>query len=710
MTHGATAIVAIAAMLIGCSGGGSCPDDSCSADAGSALDSAVDGGPASPDSGATDAGSMRDAGMVDARIRDGGGDIDAESSPGCAPGTVWVETECSPCSSGSYCAGGDSPELPCDDGSWDSDADPATECVSRTSCPSGQRVEDDGSSTADRTCVDCPDGETSVGPNAPSCTDPGQGTVFESLPRGGYPGCAVRASDQAGICWGRLDVLPPRSERFSEISAKCGIRASDGTPVCWEDFDNSLYRPVPTTTPVRDLWLGWNHACAIRIADSHPECWGLDAFNESSGLPDVPVDAVSAHESVSCAIRTDDKSVVCVGRDAHGRVSEAPSGTFREVAVGRYHACAIRTDGSVTCWGRDNGGSTTDMPLGPHHGLRADSQVACALRDADDRAVCWGYDGTLSNGTVTAVPDLPFEEISLRRQAACGLLSDGTIRCWGADTFSPTVTGSPQSEAYGDLLEATGGTFCGVRRADSHLRCDGYGYFLPYMSPVEGTPIADVTLYDEGCAIRSVDHQLHCWGHNDFGVLDVPEGVEFDRVDTEFHFACGIVRPTGSIRCWGTEYSGEVSGVPTGAFDDLTLGSGFGCAIRRTDGGVECWGASPAPVPSGSFSMLEAGTDHVCGLDAVARTVTCWGDDDYGSVSAAPAGIAMDDLSVHWDTACVIRASDQRATCWGQYPGVGVAIPDEGFTAIASAGSLACAVRAVDDTLTCWGDYYWNPR
>lgn len=94
----------------------------------------------------------------------------------CAPGTVETvpatqstPAECADCSAGSYCAGGQAAEVACDSTSWDDDADPATPCVARTTCASGQYVVSAGDTTTDRTCAACASGKFSSSQNAASC-------------------------------------------------------------------------------------------------------------------------------------------------------------------------------------------------------------------------------------------------------------------------------------------------------------------------------------------------------------------------------------------------------------------------------------------------------------------------------------------------------------------------------------------------------------
>lgn len=94
----------------------------------------------------------------------------------CPSGTVQVsvdendDPECEPCEAGSFCAGGTTLAHPCAEGTWDHDADPATDCVDQTICPAGRFVETPGTESADRVCGDCAEGSFSLATNASECT------------------------------------------------------------------------------------------------------------------------------------------------------------------------------------------------------------------------------------------------------------------------------------------------------------------------------------------------------------------------------------------------------------------------------------------------------------------------------------------------------------------------------------------------------------
>jgi hypothetical protein len=94
----------------------------------------------------------------------------------CAAGTVQTAAGsstsapvCASCQAGEYCAGGSQPMLPCEEGKWDDDEDPATACVAWSACGPGSFVAHGGTPTADRQCTRCSAGSFTTATNAVAC-------------------------------------------------------------------------------------------------------------------------------------------------------------------------------------------------------------------------------------------------------------------------------------------------------------------------------------------------------------------------------------------------------------------------------------------------------------------------------------------------------------------------------------------------------------
>jgi alpha-tubulin suppressor-like RCC1 family protein len=235
--------------------------------------------------------------------------------------------------------------------------------------------------------------------------------------------------------------------------------------------------------------------------------------------------------------------------------------TYIDIDAGHVHSCAILADHTVVCWGYNHhgeigDGSTTDRLLPTTvSGITTAASVdagyftSCAVL-SDHTIRCWGSnefgqigDGTTFNrlvpvtvsgiSTATAVSTQGMSTPQTSRAHACALLSNHTVRCWGANDV-------------GQLGDGTA-----TRR----------------LTPVTVSGISTATAIDAGsshtCALLD-DGTVRCWGANDAGQL-------------------GDGTTTGSL------VPVTVSGITTATAIDA--GKDHTCALLA-DGTVECWGAN----------------------------------------------------------------------------------------------------------------------
>ena len=104
------------------------------------------------------------------------------------------------------------------------------------------------------------------------------------------------------------------------------------------------------------------------------------------------------------------------------------------------------------------------------------------------------------------------QTLSAGYATACAVQTDGTLRCWGDDTYDQTTT--PE------------GTFNQVSAGGGHV-----------------------------CAIRSTG-ELTCWGRNDYGQAVAPEGF-FTQVSAGEAHTCALM-DGGILTCWGLNTSGQL--------------------------------------------------------------------------------------------------------------------------------------------------------
>ena len=256
-------------------------------------------------------------------------------------------------------------------------------------------------------------------------------------------------------------------------------------------------------------------------------------------------------------------------------------------------------------------------------------------------------------------------------QHTCAVLSDGTVRCWGANSHGQLGDGTTE------------------RRA----------------TPVTVVGLADVVQVAAGgahtCAVVS-DGTVSCWGFNaqaqlgfegsDSPVpLQVP-GVEGTvQVSATSHLSCART-PGGDLWCWGGWVPpGEIRTEPV-LYDDFSA-------------------ISDSPMVD-----LSVGWDHFCYAFASGEAY-CDGDD--GWCQSSPASSLSDVAQIdarYWMRTCAILA-DGTASCWGHCGMTGSGLCAEGqwitceplpvaglsdVVGISQGQDHTCAVLA-DGTAWCWG-------
>jgi alpha-tubulin suppressor-like RCC1 family protein len=333
-------------------------------------------------------------------------------------------------------------------------------------------------------------------------------------------------------------------------------------------------------------------------------------------------------------------------------------------SLGGYHTCALLSDGTVKCWGENWDGQLGDGKSNPIENYSAipvtvtglstavavstEDYYTCALL-SDGTAKCWGDNtfGELGDGTTTSsstpVPVsglINAVAIAVGGRFTCALLSDGTAKCWG-------------NNWYGQLGDGT--------TTDSHTP-------VPVSGLINAVAIATGGYHT--CALLS-DGTVKCWGWNDYGQLG--DG-------------------TTTLRTTPVTVSGLTNAVAIAAGDEHT------CALL-SDGTVKCWGyngvgqlgdgksnpieshsAIPVTVTGLSNAVaIAAGWAHTCALlsDGTAK---CWGDNDFGQLGDGTTTLRTTPVTVSGLTNAVAIAagtyhtcallSNGTVKCWG-YNGVG---------------------------------------
>lgn len=301
----------------------------------------------------------------------------------------------------------------------------------------------------------------------------------------------------------------------------------------------------------RRLFAGYFSTCVLDEAGT-PRCFGQDGWEEPTTT--APVVDVAINQEGACALQSD-CTIACWGSE-NMLADFPPSGAFTAIATAEAGAfCAIDVDHEVQCWGPPFGlaGSVWRPAAGDDFFAIAGGETGkfCGL-DAAKNSVCWDT----SSGAPIPAAEGPFSLLA-PADHVCGLGVDGSLTCWGNDTYGAT---SPPGGSFTSLVS-------------SHVH---------------------------SCALDE-DGQAVCWGQLYFNeespdLLLSPDET-FTTIVTGLAHMCGLT-PSGNAVCWGYGTPEGNSGTlpdqgqaspPEGSFVEIAAGFWHTCGLSD-DGTVACWG------------------------------------------------------------------------------------------------------------------------
>jgi alpha-tubulin suppressor-like RCC1 family protein len=393
-----------------------------------------------------------------------------------------------------------------------------------------------------------------------------------------------------------------------------------------------------------------------------------------------------------------------------------------ELSAGASHTCALLSDGTVRCWGGNEIGQlgtgslagpdtcvvTADALMLPCSlkpvkvvgltdavAIAAGAETTCALR-ANGTVECWGGNtfGELGNGTTmpallpSLIPGLSgVHALSLVDYVACAVLSDGTVRCWGENLYGQTGNG-----------DANGPDECVNKAIPSMPVYESCAETPTVVQGLTGAAVAATGQFHTCVLMR--DGSVQCWGMNSFGQLG-------DGRNQEAH-TCASGASANPCAVAPVRVLGLINAAA------VTVGSLHSCALLG-DGTVSCWGESgalgvvvetdclnpgacattPVAVPGlANVVTISAGDFYTCALLADG-SVRCWGMNSSGSLgsgttenSIAPVRVAnvadAKAISSNDFHTCVLLGNGGVA-CWGQneYGQLGDGTTSESAVAVA---------------------------
>ena len=185
--------------------------------------------------------------------------------------------------------------------------------------------------------------------------------------------------------------------------------------------------------------------------------------------------------------------------------------------------------------------------------------------------------------------------------AICWLLGATLAACGGATSDdTPMDTDAPGDNSPGNADTGNADTGSGLQDPSQ----DAGG--APAPEPTGPARYTQISANNGHTCALTTAGGIRCWGENDFGESDAPNGEGFVHVSAGTQHSCAI-RDDGSVECWGDRPS--IGRTPEGSFVQLSASLGATCAIRD-DATLACWGDSFAEsdgvleVPEGSYTWV----------------------------------------------------------------------------------------------------------
>ena len=369
-----------------------------------------------------------------------------------------------------------------------------------------------------------------------------------------------------------------------------------------------------SATHAHVLSAGFAHTCTID-AGGGVQCWGYNGNGQlGDGSTDsprtLPVRATNLDSGIvavaatsrerSCALRGNGE-VLCWGANGAGELGDGttidrliptpvnglgPGSGVTMIALGFNHACALRSDGAVLCWGNNSSGqlgtgTTSNVPVPTTHvfGLGAGSGTVaiaagethtCALK-TDQSVYCWGGngDGALGDSTtIDHVVPLPVAtlgagsgavDISAGRNYSCATRNEGSLLCWGRNSYGQLGDGTTTTALLPKLILGTGG---------GAIEVSG--------------------MYNHTCARTGAG--VLCWGTNTDGQLGDGSistdhyspvavqtlGADMAAVAAGAYHSCAR-KSSGTVLCWGGNFGGQLG------IGELSRGSVMPVVVKLND-------------------------------------------------------------------------------------------------------------------------------
>jgi prepilin-type N-terminal cleavage/methylation domain-containing protein len=341
------------------------------------------------------------------------------------------------------------------------------------------------------------------------------------------------------------------------------------------------------------------------------------------------------------------------------------------------------------------GSATTAYALS----LGAGNHTFCAVM-SDGKIKCWGSSGysQLGNGSVGGInKDAPTLVTGISNasqvvggyESMCALLSTGSVKCWGANSYNELGDGSGSAQT-------TPVSVTGISTATQIASSDQFAY----------------------CALLG-DKTVKCWGYGTYGQMgnggssasNTPSAVTGLSNVVSIggggdHF-CAVISG-GALKCWGYNYLGEAGDQGTGGC------AANKCLVPVASSGLAGTVTNMAGGQDHTCVLLNDGTVHCVGNNAQKQTGNATGGSNWSTATGVSSVLSISSLYFH--TCAVITGGSIKCWGWNYYGQMGNGVTDtvgSGTTAVSVSGISnavsvttgevsSCAILA-DHSVKCWG-------
>ncbi|EEE59556.1 hypothetical protein OsJ_11840 [Oryza sativa Japonica Group] len=275
--------------------------------------------------------------------------------------------------------------------------------------------------------------------------------------------------------------------------------------------------------------------CGLNSDGSHlVTCFGADASVVYGAPSRIPFVGVTAGDGFACGLLLDTNQPYCWGSNSYVKIGVpqpmVEGAMYSELSAGDNHLCALRTS------------------VKGFHSVNGDTSVID----------CWGYNMTATHTVTGAV-----SAISAGSVFNCGLFArNRTVFCWGDESVSGVIGLAPRNVRF-QSIGAGGYHVCGVLE-NAQVFCWGRSLEMQQMSTPSSTDDGDVNIVPmdamvsvvggrfHACGIRSLDHQVACWGFTLQNSTLAPKGLRVYAIVAGDYFTCGVPAETSlKPMCWG---------------------------------------------------------------------------------------------------------------------------------------------------------------